>query len=239
VLYLFAGMTEDGVKAVSEKANDAALHDSLDTYVITSSAKRPGKTGVVSLSGYKKGLRLAPEMSNLMNVLRGSGFDVYICSASHETVVRVFAGLPKYGYNVPPENVIGMKTKMKDGVYQGEYDYSDGYPQTQQKGKSIAIKQILVSKYGYGPIFVAGDSQGDFNMATEFPDTQLTLLINRLRADDFGKLGVQAVRETGSEKARYVMQGRDENTGQFRPSTSTIKMGADVEALLHSSLLNP
>jgi phosphoserine phosphatase len=239
VLYLFVGMTEDEVRSVAEKANDAALHDSLDTYAITSSAKLPGKAGVVSQSGYKKGLRLAPEMSNLMNVLRDNGFDVYVCSASHETVVRVFAGLPKYGYNVPPENVIGMKTKMKNGVYLGEYDYSNDYPQTQQKGKSTAIKQLLVSKYGYGPVFVAGDSQGDFNMASEFPDTQLTLLINRLRADDFGKLGLQAIKEVGSDRARYVMQGRDENTGQFRPSTSTIKMGTDKEALLNSALQNP
>jgi phosphoserine phosphatase len=236
VLYLFVGMTEAEVRAIAEKANDAALHDSLGTYTITSSSKRPGKAGVVSLSGYKWGLRLAPEMSNLMNVLRESGFDVYVCSASHETVVRVFAGLPKYGYNVPPENVIGMKTRMENGVYQGEYDYSGDYPQTQQKGKSKAIQQILVSKYGYGPVFVAGDSQGDFNMATEFSDTQLTLIINRLRSDDFGKLGLLAIEQLGANRARYVLQGRDENTGQFRPSTSTIKMGADAEALLHSSL---
>jgi phosphoserine phosphatase len=236
VLYLFAGMTEAEVRAVAEAANDAALHDSLDTYTITSSLKRPGKAGVISLGGYKRGLRLAPEMSNLMNVLRGSGFDVYVCSASHETVVRVFAGLPKYGYNVPPENVIGMKTKMENGTYLGDYDYSNDYPQTQQKGKTKAIQQVLVSRYGYGPVFVAGDSQGDFNMSTEFKDTQLTLLINRLRSDDFGKLGLLAIKEIGKDRARYVLQGRDENTGQFRPSASTIKMGASKEALLHSSL---
>jgi phosphoglycolate phosphatase-like HAD superfamily hydrolase len=236
VLYLFVGMSEAEVRAVSEIANDAALHDSLDTYAITSSLERPGKAGVVSLSGYKRGLRLAPEMSNLMNVLRASGIDVYICSASHETVVRVFAGLPKYGYNVPPENVIGMKTKMENGVYLGEYDYSGGYPQTQQKGKTQAIQQMLASRYGYGPVFVAGDSQGDFNMSTDFSDTQLTLVINRLRSDDFGKLGRLAVNERGADRARYVMQGRDENTGQFRPSASTIKMGASEEALLHPSL---
>lgn len=237
VLYLFVGMTEQEVGEVAELANDAALHDSLDTYSLTSSASRPGRAGVISYGGYKKGLRLAPEMSNLINVLRENGFDVYICSASHETVVRVFAGLPKYGYNVPPENVIAMKTKMENGVYQGDYDYSNDYPQTQQKGKTTAIQQILVSKYGYGPVFVAGDSQGDFNMSTEFPDTQLTLVINRLRSDDFGKLGLKAVEQLGDARARFVLQGRDENTGQFRPSTSTIKMGTDKEALLHSSLV--
>ncbi|MDR3176170.1 MAG: hypothetical protein LBU06_06520 [Desulfovibrio sp.] len=236
VLYLFVGMTEAEVRAVAEKSNDAALGDKLGTYTLSSSEKRPGKAGVVSLGGYKAGLRLAPEMSNLMNVLRASGIDVYVCSASHETVVRVFAGLPKYGYMVPDANVIGMKTKMKDGKYLGEYDYGNDYPQTQQKGKVKAIEQILVKKYGYGPVFVAGDSQGDFHMSTEFKDTQLTLLVNRVRRDDFGKLGLQAVKDKGQPGARYVLQGRNENIGQFRPDTATIRMGKDKPELLHSSL---
>jgi phosphoserine phosphatase len=236
IIYLYAGMAEAEAREAAERANDAALHDSLDTYTIASSAKLPGKAGVVSLNGYKKGLRLTPEMSNLMNVLRDSGFDVYVCSASHETAIRVSAGLPKYGYNVPPENVIAMKTKMENGVYLGEYDYSNDYPQTRHEGKTKAIQQILVSKYGYGPVFVAGDSQGDFNMSTDFRDTQLTLLINRLRSDDFGKLGLIAIKQTGADRARYVLQGRDENTGQFRPWASTVKMGATEEALLHPSL---
>lgn len=236
VLYLFAGMTEEEVAGIAEQSNDYALGDRLGTYSLTSPKERPGKAGVISLSGYKYGLRLAPEISNLMNVLRASGFDVYVCSASHEAVVRVFAGLPKYGYGVPRENVIAMKTKIKNGVYQGEYDYSNNYPQTQQKGKVAAIKQVLVSKYGYGPIFVAGDSQGDFNMSTEFASTKLTLIINRLRKDDFGKLGLEAAKHTGQGLPRYVVQGRDENTGQFRPSAATIKMGGGKEALFNDAI---
>lgn len=236
VLYLFAGMTEAEVKAVSEKSNDVALGDRIGTYALASPKERPGKAGVISLGGYKYGLRLAPEMSNLMNVLRDNGIDVYVCSASHEAVVRVFASLPKYGYNVPEENVVAMKTKMTDGKYLGEYDYSDGYPQTQQKGKVTAIEKVLIAKYGYAPIFIAGDSQGDFNMASEFPGTKLSLIINRVRKDDFGKLGLEAVKFIAEESARYVMQGRDENTGQFRPSTSTIKMGQTEETLFHSDI---
>ena len=236
VLYLFVGMTEAEVSKIAEESNDYALGDRLGTYNLTSPRERPGKAGIISLDGYKYGLRLAPEMSNLMNVLRESGFDVYVCSASHEAVVRVFAGREKYGYGVPPENVIAMKTKIKDGIYLGEYDYSNDYPQTQQKGKVTAIDQVLVKKYGYGPIFVAGDSQGDFNMSTEFPETKLTLIINRLRKDDFGKLGLEAVKPAGQELPRYVIQGRDENTGQFRPSASTIKMGKDQEALFNDAI---
>lgn len=236
VLYLFVGMTEAEVKAVSEKSNDVALGDRLGTYALASPAERPGKAGVIAMEGYKYGLRLAPEMSNLMNVLRDNGIDVYVCSASHEAVVRVFASLPKYGYNVPEENVIAMKTKMKDGVYLGEYDYSDDYPQTQQKGKVKAIEKVLVKKYGYGPVFVAGDSQGDFNMASEFAETKMSLIINRLRKDDFGKLGLEAWKMLKEDLPRYVIQGRDENTGQFRPSSATIKMGKTEEALFHDSI---
>lgn len=236
VLYLFVGMTEEEVYKIAEQSNDYALGDRLGTFKLTSHEKRPGKAGIISMEGFKYGLRLAPEMSNLMNVLRESGIEVYVCSASHEAVVRVFAGLAKYGYGVPPENVIAMKTKIKDGIYLGEYDYSGGYPQTQQKGKVKAIELLLVNKYGYGPIFVAGDSQGDFNMATEFPDTKMTLIINRLRKDDFGKLGLEAAKQVGQELPRYVVQGRDENTGQFRPSASTIKMGKDKEALFNDGI---
>jgi phosphoserine phosphatase len=238
VLYLFADMSVAEVREVAEKSNDAALGDRIGTYTLASPEELPGKAGVISLSGYKSGLRLAPEMSNLMNVLRANGIDVYVCSASHETVVRVFAGLPKYGYNVSDENVIGMRTVLRGGNYVGEYDYSNGYPQTQQKGKVTAIRQVLADSKGYGPVFVAGDSGGDYNMATEFPDTRMTLVVNRLRSDNFGELAQKAVyEEAGKALPRYVLQGRDENTGQFRPSAQTIKMGQAAESLLNSKFV--
>ena len=173
-----------------------------------------------------------------MKTLRANGIDVYVCSASHETVVRVFAGLPKYGYLVPEENVIGMKTLLRDGKYAAEYDYSNNYPQTQGKGKTTAIKQVLGDKKGYGPVFVAGDSSGDYYMSIDFPDTRMTLVINRLRSDNFGELAQKAVyEEAGKAIPRFVLQGRDENTGEFRPSLATIKYGKTEEALLHDKYL--
>ncbi|MGL4208154.1 MAG: haloacid dehalogenase-like hydrolase, partial [Candidatus Adiutrix sp.] len=234
--YLFAGMTVQELRQAAELGNDYGLNAKLEYYTIESSKELPGKAGVVSLSDYKRGLRIAPEMSNLMNVLRENGIDVYVCSASHEAVVRVFAGLDKYGYRVPDENVIAMKTKMKNGKFLPEYDHSNDYPQTQQKGKTIALEQILVKKYGYGPLLIAGDSQGDYNMSVDFPDTKLTIMVNRVRSDDFGKLGLEAVKQKGQADARFILQGRDENTGQFRPSHATIKLGTTEEQLLHKSL---
>ena len=238
VLYLFADMTVAEVRAVAEKSNDKALQTPIGTYSWESPGELPGEAGVISFGGYKAGLRIQPEMPNLMKTLRANGIDVYVCSASHETVVRVFAGLPKYGYLVPEENVIGMKTLLRDGKYAAEYDYSNNYPQTQGKGKTTAIKQVLGDKKGYGPVFVAGDSSGDYYMSIDFPDTRMTLVINRLRSDNFGELAQKAVyEEAGKAIPRFVLQGRDENTGEFRPSLATIKYGKTEEALLHDKYL--
>lgn len=236
VLYSFTGMTPQEVADLTEKANDYALKREISTYTLSSPSNMGGKAGVISLSGYKDGLRIEPEISDLISVLMANGIDVYICSASHQNVVEVFAYLPKYTYNVPNGNVLGMRTKVKDGKFISEYE--DDWPQTQQKGKTEAIKSVLVSKYGYGPILVCGDSQGDYYMATDFLETQLTLIINRLRTDDFAKLSIKALEEKGKEDSRYVIQGRDENKGEFRPDEATIKMGKDEAKLLNAALEN-
>lgn len=234
VLYSFTGMTPEEVGAIAEKANDYALGREIATYTLTSPETMPGQAGVISLDGYKDGLRVEPEMADLINVLMANGIDVYICSASHQNVVETFASLPKYTYNIPKENVIAMRTKVVNGKLTSEYE--DNWPQTQQQGKTEAIKLALVSKYGYGPVFVAGDSQGDYYMATDFPETQLTLIINRLRTDDFAKLSLMAVEQKGKLDSRYVMQGRDENKGEFRVEESTIKMGTQEPKLLNDNL---
>lgn len=235
VLYLFTGMTTQEVQALTEESNDVALGEKIEYYTLTSSSKLPGKAGIVT-GEYKRGLRIAPEMSNLMNVLRGNGIDVYICSASLEDVVEVFAGLPKYGYNVPAENVIGMRLE-KDANGKFKTEYKKGYPQTQQEGKTAAINQILVPKYGYGPVFVAGDSQGDYNMATDFEETQLVLIINRVRklSDKITLLAQKAIESLEDPDAKYVLQGRNENYGLFIPQESTIRFGKKEAELIRSN----
>mgnify|MGYP003562432771 CR=1 FL=1 len=78
-------------------------------------------------------------------------------------VIKAIASNPAYGYNNPADRVIAMELQRDDkGVIQTEF--RRGHVQTQQKGKTKAIERFLVSKYGYGPIFVAGDSEGDMNM---------------------------------------------------------------------------
>lgn len=234
--YLIAGMTEKEAMAVTEKAIDRALGNQLAPVTFKSPVSRPGQAGAVSIA-YSWGTRLMPEMANLMNVLRDNGIEVYVCSGSHEAAVKTFSTLNKYGYRVKPENVVAIKTVTKGGRYQTSLAPEDVYPATWEAGKTVAIKKLLMPKHGgRGPLLVAGDSNGDYHMATDFPDTQVTLIINRLRKDDWGKLGLKAEAEKGRAGARYVLQGRDENTGQFRPEESTIKMGQDKAVLLNPAL---
>ncbi|KPM42668.1 hypothetical protein AK830_g3861 [Neonectria ditissima] len=50
----------------------------------------------------------------LYNRLMANGIEVYVVSAASEELVRMVASDPKYGYNVKPENVIGVTVLMKD-----------------------------------------------------------------------------------------------------------------------------
>lgn len=53
-------------------------------------------------------------MQELYAMLRENGIEVYIMTAAHEEIVRMIASDPKYGYNIKPENVIGVTVLLKD-----------------------------------------------------------------------------------------------------------------------------
>jgi phosphoserine phosphatase len=50
----------------------------------------------------------------LANYLMKNGIEVYVISAASEELVRMVASDPKYGYNVKPENVIGVSMLLKN-----------------------------------------------------------------------------------------------------------------------------
>ncbi|MDF2569638.1 MAG: phosphoserine phosphatase, partial [Sporomusa sp.] len=104
--------------------------------------------------------------------------------------------------------------------------------QTAEHGKTIAIQQVIGSKRGYDPILVAGDSSGDYNMMTEFSGIKQVLLVNRIKGGNFGKLCVEAAASIGKPSAKYLLQGRNENTGLWMPTEKTLKLGRTTEVLL-------
>lgn len=74
-----------------------------------------------------------PGQVELYNALMDNGIEVYVMSAAHEELVRMVAADPKYGYNVKPENVIGVTTLLlnrtsgeettaRKQIEAGEYD---------------------------------------------------------------------------------------------------------------------
>lgn len=113
----------------------------------------------------------------LYNRLMANGIDVYVISASSEELVRMVASDPKYGYNVPAENVIGVTTLLKntttgdlttarkqitDGVYDPTANMDlqiTSYlwtPATWQTGKFAAILSYIDN--WKMPVLVGGDT---------------------------------------------------------------------------------
>ncbi|KAH7386285.1 phosphorylcholine phosphatase [Cadophora sp. MPI-SDFR-AT-0126] len=115
----------------------------------------------------------------LINKLAANGITPYIVSASNEEVVRMVVSDPKYGFNIKPENVLGVAIMMKnttsgdlttsrkqieDGVYNqtanldlvfGTYLWT---PATWYAGKWAAVLTYI--DMWKKPVLAAGDTPG-------------------------------------------------------------------------------
>ena len=226
VTYLFVGMNEAQVRKLTADTVAWQLKEPITKVKWTSPAALPGRAGVVSVS-WKNGLRLQAEMQDMYAAFRNAGFDVWVCSASFVDVIKEISSNPAFGYNNPPERVLAMELERDaNGTIQAEY--RRGYDQTQGPGKTKNIQRFLVTRYGYGPSFVAGDSEGDQNMMADFADTKKVLIVNRLRdpKTDIGRFSAMAVQNYGKPDTRYLLQGRDDNTGEWVPSQLHTPLGA-------------
>jgi hypothetical protein len=115
----------------------------------------------------------------LYNALMDHGISVYVISAAHEELVRMVASDPKYGYNVPPQHVIGVSTTLKNAtsgaltntrkqIAEGTYNETANLdlvvtaylwtPATWFAGKWAAVLTYL--NQWRRPILVAGDTPG-------------------------------------------------------------------------------
>ena len=99
-------------------------------------------------------------MLELLDFLRGNGFQTFIVSGGGIDFLRVFA---EEVYGIPPHQVVGssMKTgyEVRNGmptlVKQVELNFIDD-----KEGKPVGIHQHI----GRRPVFAAGNSDGDFQM---------------------------------------------------------------------------
>ncbi|ACL62605.1 HAD family hydrolase [Methylobacterium nodulans] len=229
VIYLLTNMTVPDVSRLAEASNDAALGAALVRTKYTSPVDRAGRAGVVSVSHFH-GIRLCTEVGGLMDTLQRNGIDVYVSTASLEDVVAVFATFPKYGYNIQRSHVLGLRLEQEGDVFKNAY--RKGWPLNWGPGKTAVIKRELVSKKGYGPILVAGDSDGDYDMLRDFADTRVGLIVNRMKKGKIGELSKAAADTLHAEAPRFLLQGRQETTGNWRPQESSIKYGKTEPQLL-------
>ena len=232
VTYLVSGMTSKEVQDLSQEAADYWLEQDLGEETWTSPADLKGQAGELAVT-FKTGIRTVPEMQDLYQTLMANGIDVYVCSASFIDVIVPFATHAKYGYQVPKEQVYAMELKKNaEGIIQVEMD--PDYDQTQGKGKTDTIIKFIAPKHeNVTPILVAGDSNGDVAMLSDFPDLQVGLIFNRVKDGGIGKLAKEATESAGNKDQRYFLQGRDENKGQLIPSSKSILLGETEEKLLN------
>jgi phosphoserine phosphatase len=129
-----------------------------------------------------------PAQRQLMAYLRAHGVKVYVVSASAEELVRMVVSDPQYGFNVAPENVVGVTAMLRnpdDGsvtnarrqIALGHY-LDDVYPatlaarmvltpilwtpQTWYEGKVAGIQAYIDPVRR--PLLAAGDSPSDWPM---------------------------------------------------------------------------
>ncbi len=121
-------------------------------------------------------------MLELLSYLRDEGFTTYITSGGGLHFIRAFA---EDAYNIPPEQVIGSTGNAS-------YTDVDGTPTVlkdpgiafidDKAGKPVAIE----GRIGRRPIFVGGNSDGDFEMldwATSGEGPRLGLIVHHTDAE--------------------------------------------------------
>jgi phosphoserine phosphatase len=232
VMSLLAGHTAGEVDALAREAIAEELGKELVRVKLHSPAELPGRAGVVE-SSYAQGLRIIPEMQDLISTFQANGIDVFVVSASMKTVVEAFGSPGNFGYSVPPENVIAMELDQDAaGVFLPVY--RPGWVETYGPGKVTAIERAIKGRLGkdWDPIFAAGDSDGDYAMLTAFPGMKLSLVWNRVKGGEIGSLCRRAVEERDGDAPRYILQGRNENAGITLPGPETIVLGKTVPQLL-------
>lgn len=147
--------------------------------------------------GWLEGLRIYPEMKNLIRFLRELGFRVAIVTASHPDIV---AGMAE-GAGFVVDRLVGMSSRRRPNF---------------GTGKVSNIRRFLDRP----PIFVAGDSNSDYEMLTAFPETGLRLLVYRGLRGRIERL----YRKAAQADSGFLLQGIDPHKGCFSRQRSMVEM---------------
>lgn len=129
----------------------------------------------------EKGLVVPKGMKSLYQALAKAGITPYVCSASAEWLVELLVCDPTIGFGLDPQQVYALRLVEKDGIW----EYDNDYPQPFKEGKVACIMKYMAPLHGgAAPVLVAGDSNGDVAMLTEWPEMRVGLIMDQRREGD-------------------------------------------------------
>ena len=206
IVYLFAGYSAEEVKRLTAESVDREQERQPERRVYHYTADGQDFEAV-----YYVGLRFVPEQDEFFRCCMEHGIDVYVCSASHESVVQVHAA----HYGIPPENVMALQIEL-DEQQRVLAQVKAGVPMPIKEGKAEAIRRLLLPKHGREPLLIMGDSIGDVAMMTAFAAQGLATNTRHLLPV------VAAWQAAGRKMETLLIQGRDEVKGEFCRSSESV-----------------
>lgn len=172
-----AGHTEAGIAALATEAYDAL--QSLAPRGQSWACATPGTAGTLTYTRETKA-QVRPELLDLMLALQETGTEVWLVSANLRPLV---ASLAKHlGYPVPTDRIVGSQAQIATGETDATGETLTGRMDPHailpfMAGKTRAIQALVQA----APILVAGDTNGDAAMLSDFTETQIKLVFdNRL-----------------------------------------------------------
>lgn len=222
ISYPFQGFSSQQYYDLSQQAHTSkalsTLKDGIRIRNWDSSRLLKSRCGFISVS-QEDGFLVPAEISELYWALYRKGIDLYIVSSSHYEVIKAAAENPLF--HLPPFKGIFAFQCEKDekGKYLASYNEVK-HPQTFGEGKKEAVLKEIAPLYGMkAPVFLAGDSDGDFPLLSAFPARSLVLIFNRRRTEKLIKLKKEALKEEQDKSEPFfLLQGRDTPHARFWPS---------------------
>lgn len=229
VTYWFQGYSQTDFIELSRQMLTEALEQPFERHIFTSSDERPGLAGRVE-SQFISGLAFPQELLDLYQAFQSHNIATYVVSASPIDLVRT--AVLEFGFHVPFNQIIAMCYGIDHERKIVAEMEADTYI-TKQAGKTEAIFNLIAPLHGdTQPIALFGDSMGDYDMMMNLKDVKLNVLFNCLLEDGTRSIVELAHGLYRRPEAQFVVQGRDENKGQLRPSPKSIALESNEERLM-------
>lgn len=117
ICYTWAAAVFSGLTLTELKTNVDEMLQSNTGNTTINTVLSESNNGVIVQTNYNVPIpNFYRAQRELYNRLMANGIEVYVLTASHEELVRMVLADPKYGYNVKPQNVIGVSTLLKNNT---------------------------------------------------------------------------------------------------------------------------